>query len=85
MDVAQVMRRNDEKMDALSAERHGRIATMTAVEDLRSYGQITEQHAADIKTLAPVFEKLYDAMSTEQKANADAIFRSSGRKLVKKS
>ena len=83
-DVAEVMRSNDEKMDAISTERHDKAGTMTAVEDLRSYGEISEQHAIGIKTFAPVFEKLYDSMSVEQKANADKVFRSEVRKTATK-
>ena len=83
-DVAQVMRSNDEKMDALSAERHRKAATMSAVEDLRSYGEITEQHAIAIKTLVPAFEKLYEAMPAEQKATADSVFRTNDHKTTAK-
>jgi hypothetical protein len=83
-DVAQVMRSNDDKMDALTAERHDKAATMSAVEDLRNYEEVTEQHAAGIKTFLPVFQKLYDSMSAEQKANADAVFRTPDRKTSKK-
>jgi hypothetical protein len=83
-DVAEVMRSNDEKMDAVSTERHDKAGTMTAVEDLRSYGEISEQHAIGIKTFAPVFEKLYDSMSVEQKANADKVFRTEVRKTATK-
>jgi len=82
--AAQIMRSNDEKMDALATERHNKASTMTAVEDLRSYGEITEAHATGIKTFVPAFEKLYNSMSAVQKANADKIFRSAGRKTLKK-
>jgi hypothetical protein len=82
-DVAQVMRSNDDKMDALTTERHDKRATMTAVEDLRSYGEITEQHASGIKAFVPAFERLYDSMSAAQKANADTVFRSEGHKATK--
>ena len=74
------MRSNDDKMDVLAKDRHDRAKAMTAVEDLRSYGDITEAHATGIKTFVPAFEKLYDTMSTTQKANADDIFRKVGRR-----
>ncbi len=83
-DVAKVMRSNDEKIDALTTDRHNKAATMSAVEDLRNYEEVTEQHAAGIKTFLPVFEKLYDSMSAEQKANADAVFRTPEHKTSKK-
>ena len=82
--VAQIMRGNDEKIDGLAKERHDKAPTMTAVEDLRSYGAITEAHAIGIRTFVPAFEKLYESMSAEQKANADDVFRSAGRNTHKK-
>ncbi len=82
--VAAVMRSNDEKIDALGKERHDHAGTMTAVEDLRSYAAITDAHATATRTFIPPFEALYQAMSAEQQANADRIFRSQGRKSHKK-
>ena len=73
--LAQVMRTNDDKMDVLSAERHDHAGSMTAVEDLRSYGEITEAHAAGIRAFVPAFENLYNSMSAAQKASADNVFR----------
>jgi len=83
-DVAKIMRNNDTKIDALVKERHDKASTMTAIEDLRSYGEITEAHAVDIKTFVPAFERLYNSMSSAQKANADNVFRTGGQKTVKK-
>jgi hypothetical protein len=51
---------------------------MTAVDDLKSYGEIADAHADGIKKLTPVFAALYASMSDAQKKEADAIFR--GRK-----
>ena len=82
--VAEIMRSNDKKIDALVKERHDKASTMTAVEDLRSYGEVTETHAADIKTFIPAFERLYDSMSAPQKATADNVFRTGGRGALKK-
>ena len=82
--VAEIMRSNDKKIDALVKERHDKASTMTAVEDLRSYGEVTETHAADIKTFIPAFERLYDSMSAAQKAAADNVFRTGGRNALKK-
>jgi hypothetical protein len=83
-DVAKIMRANDEKVDVLAKERHEKASTMTAVEDLRSYGGITEAHAAGIRNFVPAFERLYESMSAEQKANADKVFRSVDHKTHKK-
>jgi hypothetical protein len=83
-EVAHVMRLNDDRIDVLATERHGRASTMTAVEDLRSYGEITEAHAAGIRAFVPAFENLYNSMSTTQKANADIVFRHTDDKTHKK-
>jgi hypothetical protein len=82
--LAQVMRTNDERIDELAAERHRRAATMTAVEDLKSYGAITDAHAAGIRAFEPAFQSLYDSMSAAQKSNADDVFRHQDSKAKKK-
>lgn len=74
--VVEVMRSNDRTIDALAKARHEHAATMTAVEDLHSYGEITEAHAAGVRAFAPAFGALYDSMSPAQRANADSVFRS---------
>jgi hypothetical protein len=73
--VTQVMRENAKTMDALRKARTEKAPTMTAVEDFKSYGEITEVHADGIKKFVPVFSALYDSMSDGQKKNADTIFR----------
>jgi hypothetical protein len=84
-EVAATMRSNDEKMDLLTTARHEKSASMTAVQDLRSYGEISEAHALGIKTFVPAFEKLYDSMSAAQKVDADNVFRNKGMKKDRKS
>jgi LTXXQ motif family protein len=73
--ATQVMRENAKTMDALRKARSEKAQTMTAVEDFKSYGEITEAHADGIKKFVPVFSALYDSMSDAQKKNADTIFR----------
>jgi Spy/CpxP family protein refolding chaperone len=82
--VAQIMRSNDDTIDSLSKERHDKAASMTAVEDLKSYGDIAAAHAAGIKNFLPAFESLYQSMSPAQQANADHVFRHTGMKSHKK-
>jgi hypothetical protein len=82
-DVARTMRSNDAEMYKLTAARHDKAATMTAVEDLRSYGAIAEAHATAVRAFVPTFEKLYDSMSAAQKANADVVFRNAAEKKRK--
>ena len=73
--VAEAMRENAKVMDDLTQARMDRAATMTAVDDLKSYGEITGAHADGIKKLTPLFAVLYDSMSVSQKAEADTLFR----------
>lgn len=73
--VAEVMRENAKVMDALTQERMDRAGAMTAVDDLKSYGEITGAHADGIRKLTPVFAALYDSMSDPQQNVADTLFR----------
>ncbi|WP_420992430.1 Spy/CpxP family protein refolding chaperone [Cupriavidus sp. 30B13] len=73
--VSQVMRDNASKMDSLRLARIDGAGSMTAVGDLKSYGEIADAHAAGIRQLTPVFQELYDSMSDVQKKNADLIFQ----------
>jgi len=73
--VAQAMRDNAKTMDTLTQARKGHAKDVTAVDDLKSYGEITEAHADGIRKLTPVFADLYAGMSDEQKKDADTLFR----------
>jgi len=81
--VAEVMRDNAKSMDALTTARHEHARTMTAVDDLTSYGEITAAHAEGIKKLTPVFATLYADMSDAQKTQADTFFRHGDHKKSK--
>jgi hypothetical protein len=81
--VAQVMRDNEKAIEPLIKARKENSKTMTAVDDLKSYGEITDAHADGIKKFTPVFAALYDGMSDVQKKQADALFRH-GDKMSKK-
>lgn len=73
--VAQVMRDDAKNLDTLTQARVEHAKDMTAVDDLKSYGEIAEAHADGVKKLLPVFTALYDGMSDAQKKDADALFR----------
>ncbi len=73
--VADVMRENAKKMEALNSARAANANTMNAVDDLKSYGEVVDAHAAEIKKFAATFEPLYASMNDAQKAAADALFR----------
>jgi protein CpxP len=76
--VTQVMRDNAKTMEALINARSEKVNAMTAVDDLKSYGEIAEAHADGLKKFIPVFEPLYASMSDAQKKNADTFFRYHG-------
>ena len=73
--VAEVMRDNGKTMDTLTQARVEHAKDMTAVDDLKSYGEIAQAHADGIKKLIPVFADLYASMSDAQKKEADTLFR----------
>jgi periplasmic protein CpxP/Spy len=73
-DLAQVMRANGDKMRDEVAERSAKLKTMNAVDDLRSYQMIADEHADGLKRLIPAFEALYAKMTPTQQKNADHVF-----------
>lgn len=73
--VAAVMLDNGKTMDTLTQARVDHAKDMNAVDDLKSYGEITDAHAAGIKKLIPIFADLYATMSDAQKKEADTFFR----------
>lgn len=73
--VAQAMRDDAKTMDTLTTARLAHAKDMTAVDDLKSYGEIVDAHADGIKKLTPVFADLYAGMSDTQKKAADDLFR----------
>jgi hypothetical protein len=74
-DVAEVMLDNAKTMDELIKTRSGNAATMSPVDDLKSYSEIADAHADGLQKFIPVFESLYASMSDAQKINADKLFR----------
>jgi len=81
--VAQVMRENAKSMHELITAREKSAKTVNAVDDLKSYSAIADEHAAGLKKFIPPFEKLYAGMSAEQKKNADITFRGKPHKRSK--
>jgi hypothetical protein len=73
--VEQTMREDAKVMDQLTQTRADHAKDMTAVDDLKSYGEISAAHAEGIKKLTPVFAALYDTMNAAQKKDADDLFR----------
>lgn len=76
---ADVMRVNAHTMGDLYRQRVAQRNTMSALEDMKQYEQITQANADGTKRLVDTFEPLYASLSPEQKKLADANFRGSGR------
>ncbi len=71
---AQGMRNNAKSMDQMFEARAKAMGTMTAVDNMRSYAKVSEQHARDMQSLVPLFDALYGAMPDAQKRTADQVF-----------
>jgi hypothetical protein len=72
--VASAMRENAAQMDILIYNRKAKLGTMNAVDNLKSYKDVSDAHTACLVRFIAAFEPLYASMSDTQKANADAIF-----------
>lgn len=72
---AGVMRDNARGMEAAFENRSTGRLKMNAVENMQSYATLADQHAQDLRRLAPAFAGLYNVMSDDQKRNADEVFR----------
>jgi protein CpxP len=81
--VAEVMRENAARMRTLIQARKAK-GPMNAVDDLKSYSEIQDAHAAGLRNFIPPFEELYASMSDEQKKKADEIFTKVTHKVRKK-
>jgi Tfp pilus assembly protein FimT len=73
--VTEVMRQNEKSSGALAKARADNAAGMTALDDLKSYEEITRAHADGIKEFTSAFAPLYAGMSDAQKVAADELFR----------
>ncbi len=73
--VADTMRANAQTMHTLYEQRMSKTDAFTAVDDLKSYGDLAQAHADSVKNLETAFEPLYAALSDTQKKAADEAFR----------
>lgn len=78
--VAGIMRENARALDDILKARAQKVSTMTAIDDLHSYRDLSATHVQNVDRLLPAFEALYAAMSAEQKKNADAVFHDMPRR-----
>lgn len=72
---AQAMRDNAASTDQLFQRRASSVASMSAVDNMRSYAEIARDYAANTDRLATAFESLYASLSDTQKQAADSLFR----------
>ncbi|WP_158601850.1 Spy/CpxP family protein refolding chaperone [Pararobbsia silviterrae] len=77
--LADTMRSNAQHMRELYEQRMTQTDTFTAIDDLKSYGDLAQAHADSIKNLEASFEPLYAALSDTQKKAADVEFRHTGQ------
>ncbi len=72
---AQAMRDNATATDQLFQRRASTVASMNAVDNMRSYADIAREYAANTDRLATAFASLYASLSDLQKQAADSLFR----------
>ncbi len=73
---ADVMRANGKAVEQNFRDRQARAGALTAVEDMRNYAAATRLHADNVDRLLPPFERLYEAMSPDQRRATDGTFQS---------
>ena len=72
--VAQIMRDNAATFRANVPDRSTGPDTSTAVDDLKAFQIIADEHANGLRKLIPAFEALYASMTPAQKKHADKVF-----------
>jgi hypothetical protein len=73
--VAQIMRDNAATFRANVPDRSTGPDTSTAVDDLKAFQIIADEHANGLRKLIPAFEALYASMAPAQQKHADQVFR----------
>ena len=76
--VATAMRENAAAMDKLVKEKQGKMASLNAIDDLKTYQEFSQLRLDGLKNLISSFKTLYDSMPADQKKNADHVFDSYG-------
>ncbi len=83
--LAALMRDDVVALDRVYAQREKSSGSMSAVDDLKSYGMVQQVHARNVQNLLGPFQALYDSFSPSQKQQADETFRSFTDNAVKNS
>lgn len=76
--VAKAMRENAAAMDKLVQSKKGTMASLNAVDDLKTYQEFSQVRLDGLKNLISSFKTLYDSMPADQKKNADQVFDNYG-------
>jgi len=72
---AQAMRDNATSTDVLFRQRASAAATMSALDNMKSYAKVARAYADNTEALATAFEALYGVLSDQQKQAVDTLFR----------
>ena len=72
---AQAMRDNATSTDTLFRQRATSAASMSALDNMKSYAQVARAYADNTEALANAFEVLYGVLSDQQKQTIDTLFR----------
>lgn len=73
--VAGIMRDNATALRASLVDQSAKRDLMTAVDDLKTFQIIADQHSNGLKKFIPAFEALYRSMTPAQQKFADRVFR----------
>ncbi len=79
---AQAMRDNATSTDALFRRRASAAATMSALDNMKSYAQIARAYADNTEMLANAFGALYGVLTDQQKQTIDTLFRQDAAKAA---
>ncbi len=72
---AQAMRDNATSTDELFQQRASAVASMNALDNMKSYASVVRAYADNTDRLEAAFETLYGVLSDQQKQTLDALFR----------
>ncbi len=78
-----VMRDNGRRQEAAAA-RAARPLTLTAPNDLRAHAAAAQAQADSMARLVPAFDAPYAALSPDQRAAADQVFRQFERQALRR-
>jgi hypothetical protein len=72
---AQTMRDNARTTSRRFHDRSSKLSTMSADDSMKSYADLAQEHADNMKKLSSAMSDLYAVLSPEQKETADAMYR----------